>query len=157
MTGRRVGKDHRTPNPNEIPPAVGARAITSFYFESPTGCHVSTYSAGSHGYSQVGWQLPRAEGEKPKITATTAHRAAWTLVYGPIPEGMTIDHMCKTKRCVNVEHLRMLSNFENARRTSGRDWPLGQCINGHPNSELRDPEGGGKRYCAACRRERAVA
>lgn len=40
-----------------------------------------------------------------------------------------------------------------ARRTSNRDWALGRCIKGHPNSELRIS--GGKFECGPCATERA--
>lgn len=83
---------------------------------------------------------------------TTAHRAAWVAVNGLIPAGLTIDHTCKNRRCVNPTHLRALPNYENARRTSGRDWELGECLNGHPNSELRR-EPGGRLRCRECKAE----
>lgn len=82
----------------------------------------------------------------------TAHRAAWAHVNGQIPEGMTIDHLCKTRPCVRVDHLRLLSNYENARRTGGRDWPLGQCVNGHPNEYLGLVDGSKKMRCTICHR-----
>lgn len=113
----------------EIPERVAERAY-SCYTVSSDGCLISTYSVASHGYSQIGWC---ANGKR---TMTTAHRAAWVHANGQIPAGMTVDHICKTRRCVHVDHLRLLTNFENARRTSGRDWPIGECANGHPNSEL---------------------
>lgn len=100
--------------------------------DATTGCHVSTYSVAGHGYAQIGWHT---KGDKRR--GTTAHRAAWVAATGKqIPDGMVVDHLCKNRRCVNVEHLRVLSNFDNARRTYGRDWPLGdgECINGHPAS-----------------------
>jgi hypothetical protein len=65
---------------------------------------------------------------------------------------MTIDHTCKEKRCVRVDHLRLLDNYENGRRTSGRDWPLGQCINGHPNSDLRLVGNGAKTPRLRCKK-----
>ena len=117
--------------PIVIPGRVAKRATERFVLDQDTGCHVSTYSVASHGYAQVGWQN---NGDRQMVTA---HRAAWAFVHGQIPEGMTIDHLCKNRRCVNVEHLRMMTNYENARRTSGRDWPLGQCVNGHSNDLLR--------------------
>ena len=81
-----------------------------------------------------------------------AHRASWVYAHGTqIPEGMTIDHQCKNRRCVNPEHLRLLTNFENARRTDGRDWPIGECVHGHPNSMLRKRNG--KWECRECSRE----
>ena len=133
-----------TPSAHPIPDAVALRALSRWTFQAPTGCHISTYSVASHGYAQIGWQVGGG-----KNAGTTAHRAAWTAIYGPIPPGMTIDHTCKSRRCVNVEHLRMLPNFQNARRTSGRDWKLGECAHGHSDEHLRrQPDG--KLICDPC-------
>lgn len=110
------------------------------------GCQISTYSTASHGYAQIGWY-----DDDGRRYGTLCHRAVWTLVNGQIPDGMTIDHVCKNRRCVNIDHLRMLSNFENARRTAGRDWPVGECINGHSNEHLTFE--GGKWRCRLCRRQ----
>lgn len=132
-----------------IPAAVAERAATKYVYDV-TGCHISTYSVSSNGYAQIGWNEP---GDRHVVSA---HRAAWVQAYGQIPTGMTIDHTCKQRRCVNVAHLRMLDNFENARRTSGLDWPLGQCKNGHPNSELHLRSNGSrapKLECRICRNE----
>lgn len=129
-----------------IPERVAHRAANRYVLDSSTGCHFSTYSTGSHGYAQIGWH------ENGERVVTLVHRVVWAAAFGPIPEGMTVDHMCKQRRCCNLTHLRLLSNFENGRRTSGRDWPLGRCIAGHPNSELiRQP--GGKRLCRLCNLE----
>lgn len=133
-----------TPSAHSIPEAAALRALSRWTFQAPTGCHISTYSVGSHGYAQIGWGI--ADG---KNAGTTAHRAAWTAIYGPIPPGMTIDHTCKSRRCVNVEHLRMLPNYENARRTFGKDWKLGECAQGHPDAMLRQLACG-KVICDPC-------
>lgn len=129
-----------------IPSRVMIRALNRYYFESPTGCHVSTYSCGSHGYAQIGWQ------ESGKVYMKLCHRVAWSAVFGDIPDGMTIDHTCKNRRCINVTHLRMLANYENARRTSGRDWPIGRCAQGHSSEHLRE-EWGGRLRCSLCAAE----
>lgn len=128
-----------------IPLRVITRATQRFVLDPSTGCHVSTYSTGSHGYAQIGW-WDRIKGGS---VMTLVHRVVWEDAFGEIPEGMTVDHMCKRRACCNVEHLRLLSNFENARRTSGRDWPVGRCINGHPNSELHT-QPNGRRVCRPC-------
>jgi hypothetical protein len=45
-------------------------------------------STGSHGYGQT-WD---------GTTVLLAHRVAWMFAIGPIPEGMTVDHICRTRR-----------------------------------------------------------
>ena len=91
-----------------------------------TGCHISRYSVASNGYAQIGWW------EQGKNYGVSAHCASWVATHGQIPDGMTVDHTCFTLVCVNVAHLRLLTNFHNAQRQQGRDWPLGECVNGHP-------------------------
>ncbi|WP_372489607.1 HNH endonuclease signature motif containing protein [Prescottella equi] len=124
---------------------MAARVATKVVVDGDSGCHVSTYSVGSHGYAQIGWQQ---YGER---IVTLAHRVAWIAEHGPIQPGFTVDHVCKNRKCVNVQHLRLLSNFENARRTSGRDWELGKCVHGHGNEHLRPVNGGRKLACIICR------
>lgn len=45
-----------------------------------------------------------------------AHRFAWEDKRGEIPEGMTVDHLCRNRACVNVEHMEIVTRGENARR-----------------------------------------
>lgn len=129
----------------EIPERVVERVLTKVAM-GPRGCHISTYSVGSHGYAQVGWE------EAGERVVTLCHRVVWAWFRGPIEPGMTVDHMCKNRRCVRLMHLRLISNLENARRTSGRDWELGKCIKGHPDEQYWRPAGPSRKrgYCAAC-------
>lgn len=48
--------------------------------------------------------------------AYAAHRLAYTLVKGPIPDGLEIDHMCDVKACVNPAHLETVTHRENIAR-----------------------------------------
>jgi len=130
---------------DKVPTRVYERITHWAERDEATGCLVSKYSTGSHGYAQIGWH------EAGSRTVTLCHLALWRYEEGPIPDGYTVDHECKNKRCVERSHLRLLTNHENARRTHGRDWPLGYCVNGHPNSELSYQ--GKKRVCRICRRE----
>jgi hypothetical protein len=119
-------------NVNRPIPERIARMYATKYTVDESGCWLSTYAPGSNGYISATW---RADG---RSTGTGAHRAAWTHHNGPIPDGMTVDHLCRKRTCVNPEHLRLLSNTDNARRQYGRDWPLGQCRNGHPDSKREE-------------------
>lgn len=142
---QKQSKGFRTPerwNSVLVPERVARRAYENVT-PGPNGCWISTYSVGSHGYAQVGWQ-------DSKVHTVLAHRAAWVHVNGQMPLGMTLDHLCKTRRCVNPDHLRLLPNYENARRTGGRDWPLGYCPNGHPNSLLVRSGTKGPMTCGEC-------
>lgn len=50
-----------------------------------------------------------------------AHRFAYRLLVGPIPEGMELDHLCRTRHCVNPAHMEVVTHAENVRRSAR--WP----------------------------------
>lgn len=50
-----------------------------------------------------------------------AHRCAWERVHGPIGPGLHIDHVCFNRSCVNVEHLRAVTQKQNNENPSGLD------------------------------------
>lgn len=134
----------------DIPERVKERILHWADRDPATGCLVSRYSVAGHGYAQIGWV------ENGKHYMTTCHRAIWIATHGPIPEGMTVDHdECRNRKCVEVTHLRLLPNLDNARRHSGRDWPLdGGCVHGHDASLWRPKTDTNKKgYCHGCRLE----
>ncbi|MFI9344986.1 HNH endonuclease signature motif containing protein [Streptomyces sp. NPDC052773] len=49
-------------------------------------------------------------------TVLLAHRAAYRLLVGPIPDGLTLDHLCRVTHCVNPDHLEPVTRRENIRR-----------------------------------------
>ena len=49
-----------------------------------------------------------------------AHRWAWTMFEGPIPDGMTLDHLCCVPLCMNTDHMEVVTNQENAGRAIRR-------------------------------------
>lgn len=134
-----------------IPPHVCERVVSRVAM-GPNGCHLSTYATHPQwGYSQL---TLACEGGARTFYA---HRAAWTYAYGQIPEAMVIDHMCRVRRCIRIDHLRLLPREENARRNWGRDYPLGlSCHQGHdPSERVVIHDGGRSRTtCLACRRQR---
>lgn len=103
-----------------------------------------------------------------------AHRWAWTLEYGPIPEGMEPDHRCHTRdkscpggvscphrACCRPSHLELLTHRDNVLR--GRGLAAGyakrdRCANGHRFTEANTyrypptapPSLRGTRRCRKC-------
>lgn len=49
-----------------------------------------------------------------------AHRVAYELAVGPIPDGMEIDHSCRNRRCVNPSHLRIATRKQNQENLAPR-------------------------------------
>lgn len=49
-------------------------------------------------------------------TLMYAHRVIYERFVGPIPAGMTLDHLCRTRHCVNPTHVEPVTNAENVRR-----------------------------------------
>jgi len=47
------------------------------------------------------------------------HRFSYELAYGPIPQEMVIDHICRRGQCVNPEHLRAVTQKQNMENRGG--------------------------------------
>ncbi len=43
-----------------------------------------------------------------------AHRVAYAIFVGDIPDGMTVDHLCFNPACCRPDHLRLVSPYENS-------------------------------------------
>lgn len=89
--------------------------------------------------------------------AKEAHRIAYELFVGQIPEGMVIDHLCRNTRCVNPEHLEPVSHSENVRRgNSGKYWAeKTHCPQEHEYTESNTYiDRKGSRNCRECKNMR---
>jgi len=84
---------------------------------------------------------------------TMVHRWAYEHFVGPIPPGLTIDHQCENKVCVNWNHLKVATYFENSSRAVA--WlrehaEASHCPQGHAYDLLNTQFRRGRRYCREC-------
>jgi hypothetical protein len=83
-----------------------------------------------------------------------AHRFAYELLVGPIPDGLVLDHLCSVTRCVNPAHLEPVTQAENNRRS--RNANRVACPHGHAYTpENTERSSAGARICRTCRIEQA--
>ena len=95
-----------------------------------------------------------------------AHRYAYELLIGEIPNGKEIDHLCRNPNCVNPKHLEPVPHIVNVRRgkigTAHFNSFKTHCPHGHPYTKentymYRKATGRQGRMCRVClhRREQA--
>lgn len=105
-------------------------------------CWLWTAAQDTHGYGVIG------------ILGTAvdkAHRVAYRLLVGPIPDGLELDHLCRVRHCVRPTHLEPVTHAENMRRAAegGRLLRGETDAHGHPYDEV---DSAGWRRCSICRK-----
>ena len=113
-----------------------------------------------YGYGKI-----KVKDEFGKIRMTGPHRAAWLAFYGRIEGDLVIDHLCRNTKCINLEHLRLVTNTVNVRAgdhsnkkgRSGRKRGTkpGCSKHGLEDGRWRTQKDGYERWdCRICNRER---
>ncbi len=112
------------------------------------GCWLWTGSTDSHGYGKL-------LGTDHRLISS--HRFSWQLVYGPIAQGMVLDHLCRVRNCVRPSHLEPVTQRQNVLRSIGPasdNAVKTHCVRGHlfdeANTYTKTP---GHRQCCRCRKE----
>jgi len=99
------------------------------------------------------WNGCRDRAGYGKMREGRAHRISYELNVGPIPAGLTIDHLCGNKWCVNPAHLEAVTAGENVRRWHAKRT---HCNQGHPWSENVYQPRSGRRRCRICARAKSA-
>lgn len=84
------------------------------------------------------------------------HRLIFAAYYGRIPEGMELDHRCRSRACVNPAHLDLVTHRENILRgtsPSAHQAAQTHCKRGHLFDDANTIVSGRKRRCRICNRE----
>lgn len=130
-------------------PRIGDKRLPARFWEKVLhdgdgGCWLWTASKTVDGYGC--FHMPDGR--------TTAHRIAYEELVGPIPEGLVIDHLCRTRNCVNPRHMETVTQSMNLLRgdtANARKAAQSSCIHGHeftPENTYTTPNG--RRQCRAC-------
>lgn len=96
-------------------------------------CWLWTGSKNNKGYGQIARGAPAPRNKK----MVYAHRVSYEMVNGPIPEGLSLDHLCRMPSCVNPAHLEAVTHKENTLRGVGFaavNARKTHCPKGHPLS-----------------------
>lgn len=131
-------------SPIDVRPTQADRFWAKVGVETETGCWPWLGFIKLTGYGQFLFDSQQMN----------AHRAAYLMLVGPIPEGSVIDHLCRNRICVNPVHLEAVTQRENCIRGEGFAKKARQthCKRGHPLSgDNLYVSKKGHRSCVTCR------
>ena len=113
----------------------------SFTVDPIFGCHLWTGKVSSTNGRPIIWR-----GRTP----VSAHKVAYEQAFGPVDNGLVLDHDCRRPMCVNPYHLTPVTKAVNEQRKLWRvRVRIKKCARGHDMSTaMVTPEMG--RLCRTC-------
>lgn len=120
--------------------------------EDPSGCWIWTGGKTRGGYGQF---TPITTG--PEAKTWKAHRFAYDIMVGPIPDGLQLDHLCRVRHCVNPEHLEPVTAQVNTLRGIGVSALNAKKIRCPSCQGAYTLDANGGRKCNRCIARRALA
>lgn len=113
------------------------------------GCWIPPHQPQASGYVII---HPYGHGK-----GVLAHRAVYEAIVGPIPRGLTLDHLCRKRACCRPKHLEPVTQRVNALRgvgISALNARKTECKRGHAllGDNLRVTKHGRGRQCRTCQR-----
>lgn len=75
-----------------------------------TPCHIWTGPDSGNGRGG-GYPRMALDGQTMAV-----HKVAWTNAHGIIPGKKQLDHKCRQRRCVNEDHLELVTHLQNQKR-----------------------------------------
>jgi hypothetical protein len=143
-------KPIRKRRPNATPPVIEWDEVPCPRADLAGPCHVYRGKRSVWGYKNVYIQG----------VAVKVHRYVWELANGPIPTGLVIDHQCRNRACININHLRVVTlKVNSTENCEGTVWQIQlaktHCPKGHPyDAENTHRKKSGSRDCRQCDRDR---
>lgn len=91
----------------DMPQGLSDRERVEWYTNKTDTCWLWTGTVANTGYGHI---------YRKGGPVVGAHRLSYEVHVDPIPEGLTIDHLCRVPLCVNPDHLEPVTQSENNRR-----------------------------------------
>lgn len=130
---------------NYLDPALPDRFWSKIIVEPVTDCWLWAAAKDRDGYGR--FQIIHSKSEE-------AHRVAFEALRGTIPKGLQLDHLCRTRHCVNPDHLEAVICKTNINRglTGENNRSKTSCPQGHEYTIENTRVYRGSRYCKSCKR-----
>lgn len=127
--------------------AVMERFMSYVMPEPNSGCWLWTGTLNTQGYGRF-----HINGKRPM-----AHKYVFEALVKKVPEGLSLDHLCRVRCCVNPQHLEPVTTRENIMRGENKVAALAgrtHCNRGHEftaeNTSVRKHRGKTYRGCKKC-------